>query len=158
MSTTKAPRSMPARQLGERIRAHRHALGISQEALADRSGLHWTFVGQVERGQRNLNLHNLLKFAAGLRRRSRRARARADPASLVKPYAACGALCAERPTHALWTPGQAKSRYKPPYGEREARDVIQVVYLSWSHFCSRQKEGANYRPMQTFASVQGERV
>lgn len=64
--STKAPRSEPARQLGERVRAHRHALGISQEALADRSGLHWTFVGQVERGQRNLNLHNLLKFAAGL--------------------------------------------------------------------------------------------
>jgi transcriptional regulator with XRE-family HTH domain len=63
MSTSKAPRSVPARQLGERIRAHRHALGISQEALADRSGLHWTFAGQVERGQRNLNLHNL---AAGL--------------------------------------------------------------------------------------------
>lgn len=66
MSTTKAPRSIAARQLGERIKAYRHALGISQEALADRSGLHWTFVGQVERGQRNPNLHNLLKLAAGL--------------------------------------------------------------------------------------------
>jgi transcriptional regulator with XRE-family HTH domain len=66
MSTAKALRSVPARQLGERIRAHRRALGISQEALADRSGLHWTFVGQVERGRRNLNLHNLLKISAGL--------------------------------------------------------------------------------------------
>lgn len=66
MSTTKAPRSTPARQLGERIKAYRHALGVSQETLADRSGLHWTFVGQVERGQRNPSLHNLLKLAAGL--------------------------------------------------------------------------------------------
>lgn len=75
MSTAKAPRSVPARQLGERIRARRRALGISQEALAERSGLHWTFVGQVERGQRNLNLHNLLKFAAGLN---------VDPGELVR--------------------------------------------------------------------------
>jgi transcriptional regulator with XRE-family HTH domain len=53
-------------QLGERIRDHRKALGISQEGLADRSDLHWTFVGQVERGKRNISLHNLLKLAAGV--------------------------------------------------------------------------------------------
>ena len=51
---------------GERVRARRQALGLSQEALAARSGVHWTFLGQVERGRRNLNLHNLLKLAAGL--------------------------------------------------------------------------------------------
>lgn len=34
--------------------------------LADRAGVHWTFVSQVERGLRNVNLHNLLKFADGL--------------------------------------------------------------------------------------------
>jgi len=28
--------------------------------------LHWTFVGQVERGRRNLSLHNILKLADGL--------------------------------------------------------------------------------------------
>jgi transcriptional regulator with XRE-family HTH domain len=54
------------RSLGEGIRARRNALGISQEGLADRSGVHWTFVGQVERGERNLSLQNLLKLAAGL--------------------------------------------------------------------------------------------
>jgi transcriptional regulator with XRE-family HTH domain len=53
--------------LGNRIRARRKALGLSQEALADRSGTHWTFVGQVERGQRNISLRNLLKLAAGLK-------------------------------------------------------------------------------------------
>jgi transcriptional regulator with XRE-family HTH domain len=61
--------------LGERLRAYRQAQGLSQEALADRSGVHWTFLGQVERGQRNLSLHNLLKLAAGLE---------VDPAELVR--------------------------------------------------------------------------
>ncbi len=61
--------------LGERVRARREVLGLSQEALADRSEVHWTFLGQVERGQRNLSLHNLLKLAAGLG---------VDPAELVR--------------------------------------------------------------------------
>jgi transcriptional regulator with XRE-family HTH domain len=30
------------------------------------AGLHWTFVGQVERGRRNLSLHNILKLATAL--------------------------------------------------------------------------------------------
>jgi transcriptional regulator with XRE-family HTH domain len=34
--------------------------------LAEQASVHWTFLGQVERGQRNLSLHNLLKLAAGL--------------------------------------------------------------------------------------------
>jgi transcriptional regulator with XRE-family HTH domain len=60
------PISPATRVFGERVRTHREALGLSQEALAARSGVHWTFLGQVERGRRNLNLHNLLKVAAGL--------------------------------------------------------------------------------------------
>jgi len=60
------PTSEATRALGERVRTHRNALGLSQEALADRCGVHWTFLGQVERGQRNLRLSNLLKIAAGL--------------------------------------------------------------------------------------------
>ena len=57
----------PATQVfGERVRARRQDLGLSQEALAAQAGIHWTFLGQIERGRRNLNLHNLLKVAAGL--------------------------------------------------------------------------------------------
>lgn len=67
--------SPAARILGERVRARRQELGLSQEALADQTGVHWTFLGQVERGRRNLNLHNLLKVAAGLQ---------IDPAELVR--------------------------------------------------------------------------
>lgn len=69
------PISLAARTLGERVRARRLKLGLSQEALADQAGIHWTFLGQVERGQRNINLHNLLKVAAGLG---------IDPAELVR--------------------------------------------------------------------------
>lgn len=34
-------------------------LGDSQEALTERCGLHWTFVGQVERGRYNVSLYNI---------------------------------------------------------------------------------------------------
>ncbi len=60
------PLSEATRLLGERVRARRADLGLSQESLADRCGVHWTFLGQVERGRRNLSLHNLLKLATGL--------------------------------------------------------------------------------------------
>jgi transcriptional regulator with XRE-family HTH domain len=60
------PISPAARLLGERVRARRQELGLSQEAMAAQIGVHWTFLGQVERGQRNLNLHNLIKLAYGL--------------------------------------------------------------------------------------------
>jgi len=51
---------------GKRLRALRHAAGLTQEALADQAGLHWTYVGQIERGERNLTLKNVLRLAAGL--------------------------------------------------------------------------------------------
>jgi len=56
----------PPRRLANGSGSRREALGLSQEALADQSGVHWTFVGQVERGRRNVSLHNLLKLAKGL--------------------------------------------------------------------------------------------
>jgi transcriptional regulator with XRE-family HTH domain len=60
------PLSAATASFGERVRSRRQALGLSQEGLADRCGLHWTFLGQVERGRRNISLHNILKVAAGL--------------------------------------------------------------------------------------------
>jgi transcriptional regulator with XRE-family HTH domain len=62
----KPPLSPTTAEFGRRVRQRRQALGLSQEALADASGLHWTFVGQVERGRRNLALNNIVKLAAGL--------------------------------------------------------------------------------------------
>jgi transcriptional regulator with XRE-family HTH domain len=69
------PLSPATQAFGERVRDRRQALGLSQEAMADQIGVHWTFLGQVERGRRNLNLHNLLKLARGLG---------VDPADLVR--------------------------------------------------------------------------
>jgi transcriptional regulator with XRE-family HTH domain len=53
-------------QVGRRIRALREAKGISQETLAERSGLHRTYIGGVERGLRNPSLKSLSRIAKGL--------------------------------------------------------------------------------------------
>lgn len=65
--SSKEPLSAATAEFGRRVRARREALGLSQERLAEAAGLHWTFVGQVERGRRNLTLHNVLKLAVALR-------------------------------------------------------------------------------------------
>lgn len=54
-------------RFGARVRAERERRGMSQEELADRSGLHRTYVGGVERGERNLGLLNVLRLARALR-------------------------------------------------------------------------------------------
>jgi transcriptional regulator with XRE-family HTH domain len=52
--------------LGRSIRERRLEIGISQEGLADRAGLHRTYVGGIERGERNVSFGNLLKLAHAL--------------------------------------------------------------------------------------------
>lgn len=53
-------------RFGERIRQLRLAKDWSQEELAVRSGLHPTYIGGIERGERNLGLDNILKLARAL--------------------------------------------------------------------------------------------
>lgn len=48
---------------GERVAELRKQAGWSQEALADRAGMHRTYIWQVERGRRNLALKNIYKIA-----------------------------------------------------------------------------------------------
>jgi len=52
------------RILGQNLRAYRQARGLSQEAFADMIGFHRTYVGGLERGERNLTLKNVEKIAA----------------------------------------------------------------------------------------------
>jgi transcriptional regulator with XRE-family HTH domain len=52
---------------GQLLREKRNARGISQEELAFQSGLHRTYVGSVERGERNLSLENIFIFAKALK-------------------------------------------------------------------------------------------
>jgi transcriptional regulator with XRE-family HTH domain len=51
---------------GGRVRAARHSAGLSQEALAHRAGLDRSYVGQVERGERNVTLDNIYRLASAL--------------------------------------------------------------------------------------------
>lgn len=53
-------------RLGKVIRGRRLAAGLSQEQLAERATLHWTYVSQLERGRRNISLGALTQIAAGL--------------------------------------------------------------------------------------------
>lgn len=55
------------KRFGERVRQLRVAAGLSQEQLADRCGLHRTYIGGVERGERNVGLLNVYAIAAALR-------------------------------------------------------------------------------------------
>ena len=53
-------------RFGARVRQLRNGRGWSQEELADRAGLHRTYVGSIERGEQNLSLVNIEKLAATL--------------------------------------------------------------------------------------------
>lgn len=53
-------------QFATRMREARLALGLSQEALADACGLHRTYIGSVERGERNISIDNIERVAVSL--------------------------------------------------------------------------------------------
>lgn len=61
--------------VGRNIRRLRRERGLSQEELADEIGVHRTFMGGVERGERNLTLQTLERLAQRLG---------VDPVSLLK--------------------------------------------------------------------------
>lgn len=64
--------------LGENLRALRRERGLSQEDFADALGVHRTYMGGVERGERNLTLKSVERIADRLG---------VDPASLLVPPA-----------------------------------------------------------------------
>ena len=55
-----------AKILGQRIRRYRTAKGLSQEKLAEFSGCHPTYIGQIERGEKNATIESIEKISAAL--------------------------------------------------------------------------------------------
>jgi transcriptional regulator with XRE-family HTH domain len=54
------------KSFGERVRFLRHHARLSQEALADACGLDRTYVGGIERGERNPSIRNIARIAVSL--------------------------------------------------------------------------------------------
>lgn len=54
------------KRFGERVVVLRHQLGITQEQLSFRSEVNRTYMGAVERGEKNPSLHTIIKIAKGL--------------------------------------------------------------------------------------------
>ncbi len=55
-----------AKAIGKRIRNYRNNLGLSQEKLAELSGCHPTYIGQIERGEKNATLESIEKISSAL--------------------------------------------------------------------------------------------
>ncbi len=55
-----------AKIIGQRIRNYRTEKGLSQEKLAELSGCHPTYIGQVERGEKNATLESIEKIASAM--------------------------------------------------------------------------------------------
>ena len=55
-----------AKIVGQRIRNYRTQLGFSQEKLAELAGCHPTYIGQIERGEKNATLESIEKVASSL--------------------------------------------------------------------------------------------
>lgn len=64
------------RTIGQNLRAYRLARGLSQEAFAEILGVHRTYMGSVERGERNLTLSTVERLAA---------RIDEEPLTLLRP-------------------------------------------------------------------------
>lgn len=55
------------KELGMAIRRRREAMNLSQEAFADAIKMHRAYYSAIERGERNVTLHTVLRVANGLR-------------------------------------------------------------------------------------------
>ena len=64
------------RNIGRNLRAYRQARGLSQEAFAEVLGVHHTYMGGIERGERNLTLRSVERIAT---------RIDTDPLVLLRP-------------------------------------------------------------------------
>lgn len=54
------------KKFGQRVRDERLKRGLSQEALAEKAGVHRTYIGMIERAEKNITLTNVEKIAKAL--------------------------------------------------------------------------------------------
>jgi transcriptional regulator with XRE-family HTH domain len=62
---------------GTTVRERRNQLGLTQEDLARKTGLHRSYIGGIERGGRNVSLNNILRLAVALQ---------LPPSHLLQPF------------------------------------------------------------------------
>lgn len=55
------------KKFGKKLRELRKQIGISQEELGFRAGLHRTYIGSIERGEQNISVDNIHKLARALK-------------------------------------------------------------------------------------------
>lgn len=60
------PKSDVRKRFGVAVRDHRKAQSYSQESFADACGLHRTYIGAIERGERNVSIDNIARIAETL--------------------------------------------------------------------------------------------
>lgn len=60
------PASSAQKKFGDRVRLLRTNAGLTQEALAAKCGLDRSYIGSVERGERNISLENICRIAAAI--------------------------------------------------------------------------------------------
>ncbi|MFA5863781.1 MAG: helix-turn-helix transcriptional regulator [Phycisphaerae bacterium] len=53
-------------KFGQRVRNERNRLNLSQEEFAARAGVHRTYIGMIERAEKNITLENIEKIAKAL--------------------------------------------------------------------------------------------
>ena len=54
-------------KFGKKVREERARLGLSQEELASRTGVHRTYIGMIERAEKNITLENIEKVSKALK-------------------------------------------------------------------------------------------
>jgi len=55
------------KKFGKKVREERKKLGLSQETLAEKAGVHRTYIGMIERGEKNITIANIHKISKALK-------------------------------------------------------------------------------------------